>query len=74
MTPSIEVAKKIAGFLDTTVGYLPGETKGTNIFKDPEMLQRLHYLKSLKQDEQSHILFALDAKLKDAKTKRAYAK
>ncbi len=25
MTPSVEVAKKIAGFLNTTVGYLLGE-------------------------------------------------
>ena len=74
MTPSIEMAKKIAGFLNTTVGYLLGETKETNIHKDPEMLQRLHDLKSLKQEEQSHILFALDAMLGDAKTRSAHAK
>jgi len=74
MTPSIEVAKKIANFLDTTVGYLLGETKETNLFKDPEMLQRLHDIKALKENEQEHILFALDAMLRDAKTRKAYVK
>jgi len=40
MIPSIEAAKKLAKILDTTVGYLLGETDQADLFKDPKMLQR----------------------------------
>ena len=42
MQPSIEAAKKIAKLIDTTVGYLLGETDQEDLFKDPEMLKRLN--------------------------------
>lgn len=32
MTPSIEAAKKLSGLLNSTVGYLLGETEESNIF------------------------------------------
>jgi len=35
MTPSVEVAKKISNFLNTSVGYLLGETNKSDLFKDP---------------------------------------
>ena len=41
MTPSIDVAKNISTHLNTTVGYLLGETDKADLFKDPVMLQRL---------------------------------
>lgn len=73
MIPSIDVAKKLADLLNTTVGYLLGETDETDIFKDPDMLRRLTDLKELNPTERQHILFALDAMLRDAKTRKAYA-
>ncbi|MFZ1748647.1 MAG: helix-turn-helix transcriptional regulator, partial [Saprospiraceae bacterium] len=41
MTYSIDVAKNISIHLNTTVGYLLGETDKADLFKDPVMLQRL---------------------------------
>lgn len=51
MTPSIEVAKKIAGYLDTTVGYLLGETDEADLFKDADMLERLNDIVELPEKE-----------------------
>jgi len=74
MTPSIEVAKKIAGFLNTTVGYLLGETEDTNLFKDPDMLERLNDIVELPAKEKEALLMSVDAFLRDSKTRKAYRK
>ena len=74
MTPSIEVAKKIAGFLNTTVGYLLGETQETNLFKDPDMLERLNDIVELPEKEKEALLMSVDAFLRDSKTRKAYKK
>ena len=73
MIPSVEVAKKLAKLLDTTVGYLLGETEEVNILKDPTMLKRLNELNALPDEEKKSILLTLDAFLRDAKTRKAYA-
>ena len=54
MTPSIEAARKLANQVDTTVGYLLGETK--EVIKDPEMLKRLNDIIALPDADKSHIL------------------
>jgi transcriptional regulator with XRE-family HTH domain len=74
MTPSIEVAKKIAGYLNTTVGYLLGETEETDLFKDPDMLERLNDIVELPEKEKEALLMSVDAFLRDAKTRKAYKK
>lgn len=54
MTPNIEAARKLANQVDTTVGYLLGETK--EVIKDPEMLKRLNDIIALPDADKSHIL------------------
>lgn len=56
MTPSIEAGKKIANFLGTTVGYLLGETEETNLFKDPEMLERFNNIAKLPTKDREALL------------------
>lgn len=73
MTPSIEAAKKIARLLDTTVSYLLDETQGLDLFKDRKMLERFIDLNRLPEEERQHAFFLLDALLRDAKTRTAYA-
>jgi len=73
MTPSIEVAKKIASILNTTVGYLLGETEDDQLFKDPGMLQRLKELSQLPRTDKEHILYTLDGLLQNVKAKKAFA-
>jgi hypothetical protein len=51
MTPSIEAAKKLAGFLNTSVGYLLGETEDDDLLKDPKMIRRLKELNGFSEEE-----------------------
>jgi transcriptional regulator with XRE-family HTH domain len=56
MTPSIDVAKKLAGILNTTVGYLLDETDQENVLKDPDMLKRLNDIEKMAPVENDHVL------------------
>lgn len=67
MTPSIEAAKKLANILDTTVGYLLGETEDSDLFKDKKMLQRLEDIMKLPEKERNSILLTLDHFIKASK-------
>ena len=69
MTPSVEVAKKISNFLNTSVGYLLGETNKSDLFKDPVMLERLNELENMESEDKSHILHVLDGFIKSVKFK-----
>jgi len=69
MVPSIEVVKKMADFLDTTVGYLLGETQEVNLFKDPDMFRRFNDINSFPEDDKSHIIYTLDAMINSVKLK-----
>ncbi len=73
MTPSIEAAKKLAKLLNTTVGYLLGETEDDNLFKDPDILKRLKEIKMFNSIEKEKIYFALDAMIHEIKNRRTYA-
>jgi len=70
--PSIDVVKKIADELETTVGFLLGETKQVNLLKNPAMLKRLNDIDALPDDDKHCILYAIDGLLRDAKAKHAY--
>jgi len=71
--PSIDVVKRLADVLETTIAYLMGETKSDDLFKDPEMLRRLKEINQLPQKDKDCILYNLDAVLRDVKTRQAYS-
>ena len=70
--PSVDVVKKLADTLNTTVAFLLGETDDMELFKDPNMLKRLNDINRLPSKDKEGILFALDGLLRDAKTRLAY--
>jgi len=74
MTPSIDVAKNISNHLNTTVGYLLGETDKADLFKAPVMLKRLQQINGLPEEDKHCILYAIDNLLASANTKLSYAK
>jgi transcriptional regulator with XRE-family HTH domain len=74
MLPSIKAAQSMATLIDTTVGYLLGETEQTNVLKDPSMLQRLNYISGLSDDDKHCILYTLDGLLQNVRTKQAFGK
>lgn len=63
------MAKRLANLLETTVGYLLGETEKADLFKDPVMFQRLVELDKMENSEKSHILHVLDGFIKSVKLK-----
>jgi hypothetical protein len=69
MKPSINVAVNLAKQIDTTVGYLLGETK--EVLKDPDMLKRLNDIVSLPNADKSNILYTIDNLLASVKTRLA---
>ena len=69
VNPSIDVVKKLATVLDTTVGYLLGETEDRELLKDPTMLKRLNDIAKFPEHDKSCILYALDAMISSVKLK-----
>lgn len=67
--PTIDVVKKLADVLDTTVGYLLGETEDRELLKDPSMLKRLNDIAKFPDQDKNCILYALDAMINNVKFK-----
>jgi len=71
--PSIDVVKRIAEVLDTTAGYLLGESNEKDALKDPLMLKRLNEISSFPDNDKEHILYTIDAMIKSVKIKNIAA-
>lgn len=67
--PSIDVVKNIADELDTSVGFLLGESNDTNLLKDPAMLQRFNEINQLPDKDKETVFTLLDAFLAKHKLK-----
>jgi len=64
ITPSIEVAAKIADALDISLDYLTGGT--STVIKDKKMLYRLELLQKVNKKERDTILHVIDSLLQTA--------
>ena len=64
ITPSVEIAKKIADALDISLDYLTGSTN--SIIQDKKMLYRFELLQKIDQTEMDRILYVIDSLLRDA--------
>lgn len=73
MIPSIEAAKKLADLLGSTVGYLLGENEESNIFKDPDILDRFKAIKAFKDKDKEKIYFTIDALIHEVTNRKRYA-
>lgn len=74
ITPSVEVAKKIAMVFNVSVDYLLDDTGELSKFKDMDMIKRWEQLDKLPDDDKEHIIYVLDALLRDAQARRAYTR
>ena len=72
ITPSIEVAKKLADAFNATLDYLVGDKKVPNILQDQTMLRRWQEIDTLEPSEQTRILSVMDSFVRDAKARQAY--
>lgn len=72
MTPSVEVAKKMADSFKVTLDYLVDNLDSVADIKDKAMLQRLTDIEKLDQEDRQTIVHVIDSLLRDAKAKKAY--
>ncbi len=68
--PSIEVASKLADALDVSLDYLVGKS---NTLVDKDIASKILTIQKLPNTDKEHILFTLDAMLRDAKARLAYS-
>jgi transcriptional regulator with XRE-family HTH domain len=73
MTPSVEVAKKLAAAFGVTLDFLVDDTGKSVEIKDKAMLQRLMEIEALDAEDQKTIVHVLDSLLRDAKARKTYA-
>jgi transcriptional regulator with XRE-family HTH domain len=64
ITPSVEIAKKMADALEVSLDYLTGSTGF--VIQDKKMLYRLELLQKITQPERERILLVMDSLLRDA--------
>lgn len=72
ITPSIEVAKKLADAFGVTLDYLVGDKEVPNILQDQAMLVRWREIDALEPTERERILSVMDSLVRDAKARQAY--
>jgi transcriptional regulator with XRE-family HTH domain len=73
ITPSIEVARKLADAFGVTLDYLVSDKNEVpNILQDKAMLDRWQAIDSLAPPERERILSVLDSLVRDAKARHAY--
>ena len=65
--PTIDVVKKLAMVLDTTVSFLLGETENQNSFKDPVMFKRIADIEKLPEKDKECLLLTVDNFIKATK-------
>lgn len=58
--PTVDVIKKLADVLDTTISFLMGETENQDVFKDPVMFKRMADIESLPEKDKECLLLTVD--------------
>lgn len=73
MSPSIDVARKLADVFGVTVDSLISERELPDLLRDQKMIERWRSLDQLPGDERDRILYVVDGLIRDAQARRAYA-
>ena len=71
--PSIDITLNLAKELNTTVGYLIGESSDQEAIKDSSMLQRMLAIRELPSKDKEHILYLIDGLVRDVKARQTYS-
>ena len=73
MTPSVEVAKKLAKAFRVTLDYLVDDTGDLADIKDRAILDRLLAIEKLEGEDKKTIVHVIDSLLRDAKARKTYS-
>ncbi len=72
ITPSVEVAKKLAEAFGITLDFLVDETGAVAEVTDREMMNQITEINHFDQDGKTVIIQVIGSLLRDAKAKKAY--
>ncbi|MCP4666601.1 MAG: helix-turn-helix transcriptional regulator [Deltaproteobacteria bacterium] len=72
ISPSIEVARKLADLFEVTTDYLISGRDMPDILKDRDMLNRWQNLEELPSEDKDHIIYVVDGLIRDAKARKTY--
>jgi transcriptional regulator with XRE-family HTH domain len=72
MTPSIDMARKIADAVGVTLDYLTGGGGTPEALQDKTMVRRLADLTNIPSADRDKILYLVDGLIRDAKARQAY--
>ncbi|MCE2946720.1 MAG: helix-turn-helix domain-containing protein [bacterium] len=73
MTPSIEVAKKLAEAFGVTLDSLVSQQEQSALVQDTSMIERIRAIGELSPEERDRLLYVVDGLLRDARARRTYA-
>lgn len=68
--PSIDIAVKVAEFMEVSLDYLVGKVDNE---LDKSIVEKVLTIQNLPEKDQDYIIFTLDALIRDAKSRFAYA-
>lgn len=72
ITPSVEIAKKMADALEVSLDYMTGSTN--YVIQDKKMIYRLELLQKINKSERERILHVIYSLLRDAQTTLTHQK
>ena len=72
MTPSIDMARKIADVLGVTLDYLTGGGGTPDALQDKTMVRRIADMAAIPANDREKILYLIDGLIRDAKARQAY--
>jgi len=73
ITPSVDVARRLAEAFDVTLDFLTSDKDMPQAFKDPEMIERWRSLDDLPSADRDKILYVVDGLIRDARARLAYS-
>ncbi len=68
--PSIEIASKLADIFNVSLDYLVGKTE---LLVDEDISEPILTIQKFSEEDRKHILFAIDAMIRDTKVRLAYS-
>jgi transcriptional regulator with XRE-family HTH domain len=72
ITPSIDVARKLAQVFGVTVDYLLGGVGPANALQDKATITRWDALTKLPREDRERIVFVLESLIREAQTRQAF--
>lgn len=72
ITPSIDVARKLANVFGVTVDYLVGGNGPANALQDKATINRWDALNKLSRDDRDRIVYVLESLIREAQTRQTF--